>query len=182
MVLQDKHNMLYRLVLDAMLVSVALILSYIESFIPLSFLYIVPGLKLGLANIPVVFAVYNLSVRDGIAVAAMKIALTALLFGSPVSFLFSLMGTVFSLTIMISLKKFFTKKKLTFIGVSCICAAFFNIGQLTAAAFIFKSLSPLFYLPSLIIGGAIFGILCGVLLNLTSALLQNRRCFRQFKH
>ncbi len=170
-ILQDRHKVLYRLILNAILVSFALVLSYLESFIPLSYLYIVPGLKLGLANIPVMFSLYLFTFKDGLTVAILKITITALLFGSPVSFIFSLVGTVFALAVMILLKKFYLSKKITFVGVSCASAVFFNIGQLVAAALVFGSLSPFLYIPSLIIGGAIFGVFCGFVLNYVTPLL-----------
>jgi heptaprenyl diphosphate synthase len=172
--LQGRHRLLLRLIINAILVSFALVLSYLESFIPLNYLFIVPGLKLGLANIPVMYSLYILSIKDGLTVAILKIAITALLFGSPVSFIFSLVGTLFALIIMILLKKFYTLGKITFIGVSCASAVGFNIGQLVAAMLVFGSLSPIIYIPSLIIGGAVFGIICGFVLNSVTALLKGK--------
>lgn len=172
--LQDRHILIRRIIINAMLVSFALVLSYIESFIPMNYLYMVPGLKLGLANIPVMFALYVFSVKDGVIIATLKIILTALLFGSPISFIFSLTGTVFSVVLMILLKSLFIHNKITFIGISCVAAVFFNIGQLTAAAVMFKSLSPFVYIPFLIFGGVIFGIICGILLNSVMLLISKK--------
>ena len=72
-----------RIVHMGMLTALAMILSFIESQIP-AFVAI-PGMKIGLANIAVVFALYTLGFRDALAVSLIRVVLSALLFGSVVS-------------------------------------------------------------------------------------------------
>ncbi len=75
-----------------MLIALAMILSFIESQIP-AFVAI-PGMKVGLANIAVVFALYTLGFRQALVVSVIRVFLSALLFGSAVSRLYSLAGAL----------------------------------------------------------------------------------------
>ena len=88
----------------ALMATFALILSYLESRIPP--LAAVPGVKVGLANIVVIFALYKMGLKEAIIVSAIRIFIVAMLFGSPVSMLYSLAGAVLSLAVMFLLKKF----------------------------------------------------------------------------
>ena len=87
----------------ALTVSFALILSFIESRIP-AFVAI-PGVKVGLANIAVIFTLYKFGIKEAVTVSVIRVLLVSLLFGSPVSLVYSICGAVLSLTSMILLKK-----------------------------------------------------------------------------
>ena len=92
-----------RLAFLAILLALALILGYVEVLIPFSFG--IPGIKLGLPNALVLLALYLLGGRDAFCLSITRIALSALLFGSVFSFLYSLAGGMFSLLVMLLLKK-----------------------------------------------------------------------------
>lgn len=83
--------------------AIAMVLSYIESLIPLSFA--VPGIKLGLANIAVIFALYKLGAKEAVAVSLVRIAWMAILFGNVMTLAYSVAGAALSLTAMILLKR-----------------------------------------------------------------------------
>ena len=148
----------------AVLVSAALLLSYLESFIPLGLLLPLPGFRLGLANILVTFIFFCLSATEAAIISAVRVVVMALLFGNPISFFFSATGAAFSLAGMYVIKSAI-RNKLSFWGISVISASLHNLGQLTAAVVLFGS-AILSYLPALLFASAAFGSVCGVLLNI----------------
>lgn len=149
----------------AITVSLALILSFIESRIP-AFVAI-PGIKVGLANIAVIFTLYKIGVKEAVGVSVLRVILVSFLFGSPVSLIYSITGAIFSLTVMILLKKLTT---LTEITVSVCGGVMHNVGQITAASFMLSTNVVIYYLPFLLISGTIAGIAIGV----ASAILVKR--------
>ena len=112
----------------AMASTLALILSYIESLVPLSFA--VPGIKMGLANIAIVFVLYRLGEKEAIAVSLIRLFWVAVLFGSFMTFLYSLAGAALSMTVMIILKR---SGKFSAVGVSVAGGITHNAGQIIAA-------------------------------------------------
>lgn len=146
-----------KIALCGVLTALAMIFSYIESVIPIPIL--VPGIKLGVANIAVITILYVLGVKEAIVINLLRIALTALLFGNVNSFLFSISGALLSLTIMIIMKKldFFSC-----IGVSVCGGVMHNVGQIIAAVFIMGSEAIVLYLPVLIVSGVFTGVVIGV--------------------
>lgn len=146
-----------KIALCGVLTALAMIFSYIESVIPVPIL--VPGIKLGVANIAVITILYVLGVKEAIVINLLRIVLTSLLFGNVNSFLFSISGAALSLTIMIIMKKldFFS-----YIGVSVCGGVMHNIGQIIAAVFIMGSEAIVFYLPVLIVSGVFTGVVIGV--------------------
>ncbi len=149
----------------AITISFAMVLSYIESHIP-AFVAI-PGIKVGLANIAVIFTLYKLGVKEAIAVSIIRVALVSMLFGSPVSFIYSVSGAILSLIVMILLKKL---TPLTSVAISVSGGVMHNIGQIAAACFMLSTNVVLYYLPFLLLSGTLAGIVVGVV----SALLVNR--------
>ena len=109
----------------AITVSLALILSFIESRIP-AFVAI-PGIKVGLANIAVIFTLYKLGAKEAVGVSIIRVLLVSMLFGSPVSMLYSIAGAVLSLAVMIILKKLTPLNEIT---VSICGGVMHNIGQI----------------------------------------------------
>jgi heptaprenyl diphosphate synthase len=154
-------NSTRRLSTLAVIISVAMILSFIESRLP-TFVPI-PGVKLGLANIAVIFTIYKLGYRYAVAVSAVRVCLSSLLFGSAVSFLYSLVGAAFSLFVMLLLEKII---KMHTVGVSIGGGVSHNLGQIAAASVIMGTNAVLYYLPYLIISGVIAGIAVGCAANL----------------
>ena len=154
-----------KLVTLAVTISVAMILSFVESRIP-AFVAI-PGVKVGLANIAVIFALYKMGWREAIVVSVIRVLLVALLFGSVVSLAYSIAGAVISLSLMILLKKLgiFTE-----IAVSVVGGITHNIGQILIAFLLLETKVVFYYLPFLLVSGVIAGIAVGV----ASALLIKR--------
>lgn len=146
----------------ALTVSLALIFSFIESRIP-AFVAI-PGIKVGLANIAVIFTLYKLGVKEAICVSILRVFLVSILFGSPISLIYSISGAVLSLTVMIILKKLTPLSEVT---VSVSGGIMHNVGQIIAASFMLATNVVIYYLPFLILSGTLAGIAVGTV----SALL-----------
>ena len=141
----------------ALLVSVAMILSYIESLIPP--LVAVPGVKLGLSNIATVFALYTLGAPAAVTVSLVRVALSALLFGNFVSLIYSLSGAALALAFMLLLRRI---ALFSSVGVSIAGGVAHNAGQIIAACIVMENGAISLYLPPLIISGTIAGIAVGV--------------------
>ena len=146
----------------ALTVSFALILSFVESRIP-AFVAI-QGVKVGLANIAVIFTLYKFGIKEAAAVSAVRVLLVSMLFGSPISMIYSISGAVLSLTAMSLLKKFTPLSEVT---VSVAGGILHNVGQIGAASVMLGANVVTYYLPFLMISGTIAGIVVGV----ASALL-----------
>lgn len=141
--------------------SLAIILSYLESLIPP--LVSVPGVKIGLANIAVVFALYKLKLRDAICISIVRNLVIFLLFGGLIALLYSVAGAIFSLAIMLILKKFTPFSE---IGVSVAGGVAHNIAQIAVAMFMFSTNSLIYYLPVLLISGTLAGAVIGLISGL----------------
>jgi heptaprenyl diphosphate synthase len=146
-------------------IAAAMILSYIETFIPASFA--VPGIKLGLANVVAVFLLIKLDWKAAAAVSLIRVLLAGLLFGNAASLAYSLAGAALSVTVMALLKK---AGAFSAVGVSISGAVAHNIGQILMAVVLLGSEQILWWLPALIVSGVVTGIAIGGL----SALLINK--------
>lgn len=135
-----------------------MIFSYIEMLLPIP--VGIPGIKLGLANGCAIVILYVKGVKPAFFVNMSRICLTGILFGSFVSFLFSLAGGVFSMLIMIILMK---SRKFSCIAVSIAGAVTHNIAQIITAVFVMENTSITYYLPVLMIAGIITGTLIGII-------------------
>ncbi len=141
----------------ALTVAVAMLLSFIESRIPA--LVAIPGVKLGLANIAVMFALYRFGAKEAAFVSLTRVVLISLLFGNFVSLLYGLSGGALSLCLMIILKMF---TPLSPLGVSVSGGVAHNIGQICVACLILDTASIAYYLPVLILTGTLSGIVIGI--------------------
>jgi len=163
------------LVFISVLVAQGMILSFIESMLPIPF--IAPGAKLGLANIITLAAIYLLTFKQATAVVLLRVILTATTFGSLSSFLYSLAGGVLSLLIMAALLKVF-RNEISLIGVSVAGAVAHNLGQVFVAALIIHNVLILTYLPILLIvaipTGIFVGIVSKILINYLERVNINR--------
>lgn len=153
-----------RLVLFAMLTAVAMILSYVESLLPSVG---IPGVKMGLANIAVIFALFRFGWKEAAALSLVRVVLVSLLFGSVGAMLYSLAGAVLSLAVMALLRRI---DRFSTAGVSVAGGVAHNAGQILMAMLILQTKQLLGYLPVL----AVSGIAGGVLTGLTAALLIRR--------
>ena len=149
----------------ALTISFALILSFIESRIP-AFVAI-PGIKVGLANIAVIFTLYKFGIKEAITVSALRVVLVATLFGGPVSFIYSLSGAILSLISMLLLKRF---THLSTVTVSVTGGIMHNVGQIATASVMLSTNIVVYYLPFLLLSGTIAGIVVGTV----SAMLIRR--------
>lgn len=140
-----------------MLAAVALIFSYVEAVIPFS--VGIPGVKLGFANIVIVFTLYRFDGRYAFAVNLVRILLAGLLFGSAFSALYALAGGMISLCAMILLKK---GGVFSVTGVSMAGGVFHNLGQLAVAACVVQTAQVVIYFPVLIFSGIAAGIVNGI--------------------
>ena len=156
------RNKTKKLTYLALTISFALILSFIESRIP-TFVAI-PGIKVGLANIAVIFTLYKFGIKEAIEVSVLRVCLVSMLFGTPVSLIYSISGAVLSLTVMILLKKLTPLNEVTISVSGGVCH---NIGQIIAASIVLGTNVVGYYLPFLLLSGTIAGIVVGV----ASALL-----------
>lgn len=149
--------------------ALALVLGYLESLIPLPIgIY---GIKLGLSNLVTVTALYLLGGIQAITLNFIRIILSSLLFGNTFSFLYSLCGGMFSVLIMILVKR---TNKLGVSGVSICGGIAHNFAQLAVAVFIVDELKIAFYLPVLIAVGALTGFIIGCVSLPVIKQLRNR--------
>ena len=146
----------------AITVTLAMALSFLESQIPP--LVAIPGVKLGLANVAVIFALYRFGAREAAAVSALRVFLVGLLFGSFVSTLYSIVGAILSFVVMLLLRRF---KIFSEVGVSVAGGVCHNIGQIAVACVLLETNVILYYLPFLLLSGTVAGVGVGAL----SALL-----------
>ncbi len=140
-----------------MLVALSLILSYVEMLLP-SFIP-VPGIKLGLANIAVVFALYTLPFSDVLFISVLRVFISSLLFGNVLSLLYSFSGALLSLLVMGILKKTGVNET----ALSTVGGVVHNASQLMVASLVIKSSALMYYLPFLIPAGAVTGFLIGII-------------------
>ena len=146
-----------------MCIALAMILSYLESLIPSPG---IPGVKLGLANLAVIFALYRLGWKEAVGVSLLRVLLVSLLFGHAASLMYSAAGAVLSLLGMILLRRF---DKLSCVFVSVSGGVLHNVGQILMAWALMGS-NVVYYLPVLILSGTAAGVVIGAV----SALLVKR--------
>ena len=143
--------------LYGLLVALAFVLSYVEMLVPFSLG--IPGVKLGLANLVTLVALYTLPVPGAAAVAACRIMLAGFTFGSMSSLLYALCGGALSFAVMLLFKRL---PAFSPIGVSVAGGVAHNIGQLLCAVFVMQTVSLSWYLPVLLLSGSIAGAVIGV--------------------
>ena len=143
--------------LMAMTVAVAMILSFVESQIP-AFVAI-PGVKMGLANIAVVFALYKMGWKEAVGISLIRVFLVSLLFGTGASFFYSMAGAALSLVGMIVLK---ATGRFSAVAVSVTGGVLHNVGQIGMACLLLGTNAILYYLPFLFLSGILAGIVIGV--------------------
>ena len=146
-------------------IALAMILSFVESQIPA--LVAVPGVKVGLPNLVMVFLLYRVGWKETVIVSVIRVALVSLLFGNVQVLSFSLAGAALSLLGMILLKK---TEKFSTITVSVIGGVLHNVGQIAAACLWTNTPQIVYYLPVLLISGTIAGVVIG----LVGGMLINR--------
>ncbi len=142
----------------AILSALAIVFGYIESLFPAS---PIPGIKLGISNIVILFALYKADFNSAFFIMLIKVLVTSLLFSGLNVLFYSLSGGVFSILIM-----HFTKQILSKSGVSMAGGVFHNIGQLLAASVMMQTSAVFVYTPYLLISGLIVGFITGSVCNI----------------
>ena len=140
----------------AVFITVSVLLGYIESLFPP--IVPVPGIKIGLANAVVLLLIYTDSPKTALSVSVLKVILCSLLFGSMMSFVYSISGAIMSFLLMVAAKKV---KIFSIIGVSSIGGIIHNMAQLICA-YLFLGKGVLFYIPPLCLSGAVCGVFTGI--------------------
>ncbi len=143
--------------------ALALVLAYIEAIIP-PLVPSIPGIKMGLPNIIIVFLLYRRGPGVAITVSLLRIVLVSLLFGNTMALLYSLAGGTLSLLTMMGLRRL---QCLSTVGVSVAGGVTHNVGQILMAMFLLQTAQLGYYLVVLIVTGTVAGILiglCGTLL------------------
>lgn len=157
------HSRTGRIAVSAMFAALALIFSYIEAILPLS--TGIPGVKLGIANLVVILALYNMNFRYAMGINVIRILVAGLLFNGLFGALYSLAGGVVSLTVMWLLKK---TGLFSMAGVSMAGGVAHNMGQLLVASALVSNLKMFVYLPVLMFSGIAAGILIGITASVVS--------------
>lgn len=149
----------------ALAIALAMILSFVESQIP-AFVAI-PGIKIGLANIAVVFVLYKLGWKEAVLISLVRVFMVSVLFGTAVSLFYSVAGAVLSLTGMVLLRK---TGLFSTVAVSVTGGVLHNVGQILMACLLLETNVIVYYLPFLILSGVIAGVVIGVV----SAIMVDR--------
>lgn len=140
-----------------MLIALAFILSYIESLIPVPIP--IPGIKLGLANLVVLVALYSMGMKEALILSMLRIVLVGFTFGSIQTMLFSFAGGIISLLLMAIFRK---NKNFSMTGISILGGCGHNIGQILVAMLVVQNLNLVYYLPILMISGLFTGAVIGL--------------------
>ena len=150
--------------------ALAIIISYIERLFPLPIP--LPGVKIGLANVVVVAALYIMGVKAAFFISIIRVIVVGLLFGSVFSIAYSLSGGLLSFVLMLCFKKL---RIFGVVGVSIAGGVFHNMGQVAMAALVVQSPRLLYYAPLLIAAGVVTGTLIGYAAGYTIIHIKNIR-------
>lgn len=160
-----------RVAVCGLLLSMMLILGWIEHLIPLN--AAIPGIKLGLSNSVLVFAVYMLDIPTAYILMAMKVVLSCAFFGSPASMMiYGFAGGLLSLTGMVLLSRV---KGMHCVTVSMVGGALHNVGQVLAAMVMLGTANLAYYMAVLMLVGLLVGLLTGISADLVMKHMRHMR-------
>ena len=149
-----KKTNIKRLCTLSLMIAIAFAFSYLESLIPFNFG--IPGIKLGIANLVVIVALYTMNAKDALFISIIRILLSGLAFSGPFAMIYSLIGGLLSFLVMFATKK---SNKLSPIGVSA-------LGGTVVAAVVMRTYRIIYYFPILMIVGLVTGILNGIIADI----------------
>ena len=161
--MKNQGQRIHKLAMLGLFASLAMLLSYVELQLPPLFAA-VPGIKIGLPNVAIIFILYRLGIREAAVVSFVRLIIVAMLFGSVMTFIYSAAGAIFSLLVMALLKK---ANFLSTVGVSVAGGVCHNLGQIIMAMIFLSTAEIGYYMVVLAITGTISGIfvgLCGAFL------------------
>lgn len=156
--MKKRQNKIKKLTFLGLCTSLALLLSYVEVLIPPLYSAI-PGIKLGLPNIAIVFVLYRFGFREAAAVSFLRLLIVAMLFGNSMTFIYSFAGAVLSILLMAFLKK---TDLLSTVGVSVAGGVSHNLGQILVAMLLLDTAEIGYYMIVLAITGTVSGIFIGL--------------------
>lgn len=146
------------------LLALSVILSILESLIPI-LNGVIPGFKIGLANIVVVYVLYKYTFKDAILLSILRVILVGFvrtgIFNS--IFIFSMCGALFSILFMYIFKRF---TKLSPVGISIIGSTFHLLAQLLCASIFISNFNIIYYIPFILIISILSGTITGILSNI----------------
>lgn len=154
----DSRYRTFRLAYGAMFAALALIFSYIEVLIPIP--VPIPGVKLGIANLVIIIAVYRMGFGYAFTINCVRIIASGLLFSGVFGMIYSFAGGILSLLVMYGL---YRTKLFSIVGISMAGGVVHNLGQLITACLILSNIRLMSYFAVLLFSGMISGILIGVL-------------------
>ena len=151
----------------SMLLALSVVLNIVENMIPL-FNGTIPGVKLGIANIVILFVLDQYGFKDALFLSITRVFLVSILYSGlfSVSFFLSISGALLSI---IAMGIFINSSKFSIVGVSVLGSLFHSLGQIIMVCFILGELNAFYYLPIIILFAIPTGILTGVL---TSELIK----------
>lgn len=165
-----------KIALLGVLTSVALVLSYLEVMLP-PISTAVPGIKIGLPNIIIVFVLYKFGLKEAVTVSLIRVFVVALIFGGNIMTLaYSVAGAVLSLALMAIFKKI---NLFSIVGVSIIGGISHNLGQILVAIFLFDTIQIGYYMIVLSITGTIAGVVIGIISSILVKKLEKLVWFFQ---
>ena len=147
-----------KLALLGLFTAIAMVLAWVEVLLPPLF-SAVPGIKLGLPNIVIIFVLYRMGVKEAAAVSLVRMVAVALLFGNPMTFAYSLAGGGLSLAVMAILRRL---DLFSIIGVSVAGGVLHNVGQILLAMFVLRTAELGYYMIILAVTGTVAGIFIGL--------------------
>ncbi len=156
--MRNTKKQIHKLTLISLLTAASLILSYVEAVLP-PIVTAGPGITLGLPNIVVIFVLYRMGISSAATVSLIRIVLSSLLFGNPISFVYSLAGAFLSIAVMAVLRKM---NFLSAVGVSVAGGIFHNVGQILAAMLLLHTAQIGYYLIVLAVTGTVAGFFVGI--------------------
>ncbi len=165
------NNRVKKVAYMGLMAALALILSYVESLFPPIFAA-VPGIKVGLPNIVIIFVLYRFGFKEAAAVSLVRLTAVALLFGSVITLAYSLAGAVLSLTLMALCKRF---NIFTTVGVSVVGGVSHNLGQIIVAMLIMETAQIGYYMIVLAVTGTLAGVFIGLAGSLLLKYMKNIR-------
>lgn len=159
------------IVRNGILIAMALVLSLVERWFPLAMVVPLPGIKLGLANVVTMFALFFCGWRSAVTVTILRCLLAAIFYGGMISLALSLSGGLLALLVMAALKAG-NEKWISIIGISIGGAAAHNLGQVAMAALLLNSQAVFYYLAILLVTSVVTGVLTGTVAKYLFSKLQ----------
>ena len=155
--MNKKRNKIRKIAFLGLFTALAMLLSYVEALIP-SLIVAIPGIKMGLPNVVVIFVLYRFGAKEAVLVSAVRVLVVSMLFGTPMTFIYSIAGALLSFAVMMMLKK---TNFLSEVGVSVAGGVFHNVGQIIVAMILLNTANIGYYMIALSISGIISGIFIG---------------------